>query len=120
MTQAPYGLDACKREIVLTSICEVCFFKSWDLLAAYVRSNHVHVVVSSIEKPDKMMNALKAYASRKLNQCALDVPGFRRWTRHGSTRYLWDREQVEAALAYVIDGQGEPMVLYRSLTVAAP
>jgi hypothetical protein len=60
MTQAPYGLDACKREIVLTSIGEVCSFKSWDLLAAHVRSNHVHVVVSSTEKPDKVMNAFKA------------------------------------------------------------
>ena len=118
MTQAPNGLDACKREIVLTSIGEVCSFKSWDLLAAHVRSNHVHVVVSSTEKPDKVMNAFKAYASRKLNQCALDAP-CRRWTRHGSTRYLWDREQVEAAIAYVIDGQGKPMAVYRSFTVAA-
>lgn len=104
---------------MLSSICEVCSFKSWDLLAAHVRSNHVHVVVSSAEKPDKLMNAFKTYASRRLNQCASDVPGCRRWTRHGSTRYLWDREHVEAALAYVIDGQGEPMAVYRSLTVAA-
>ena len=80
----------------------------------------MHVVVNSTEKPEKVMNAFKAYASRKLNHCALDAPGCRRWTRHGSTRYLWDREQVEAALAYVIDGQGEPMAVYRSLTVAAP
>ena len=97
MTQTPYGLDACKREIVLTPIGEVCSFKSWDLLAAHVRSNHVHVVVSCTEKPDKVMNAFKAYASRKLNQCALDAPGCRRWTRHASTRYLWGREHVEAA-----------------------
>src|SRR5258708_3361744 len=90
MTQKPYALDAYKREAVLLSICEVCASKSWDLLAAHVRSNHVHVVVSSTEKPDKVMNACKAYASRRLNQCALDEPDCRRWTRHGSTRYLWD------------------------------
>jgi REP element-mobilizing transposase RayT len=119
MKQGPYALDARKREAVLTSIREVCATKSWNLLAAHVRSSHVYVVVSCTEKPDKVMNAFKAYASRRLNQCALDEPDCRRWTRHGSTRYLWDREQVEAAVGYVIDGQGEPMALYRSLTVAA-
>ena len=110
MTQGPYALDACKREAVLSSIREVCSFRAWDLLAAHVRSNHVHVVVGSTEQPDKVMNTFKAYASRRLNPCA--QPGCRRWTRHGSTRYLWDRERVEAAIAYVIEGQGEPMALY--------
>ena len=69
------------------------------------------------------MNDFKAYASRKLNQAGLDKPDRKRWTRHGSTRYLWKPEQVQAAVDYVIHGQGSPMSVFegidRSLTVAA-
>ncbi len=33
----------------------------------------------------------------------------RRWTRHGSTRYLWDIKNLEMAIIYVRDEQGEVM-----------
>jgi hypothetical protein len=58
------------------------------------------------------MNTLKAYATRKLNSAGLDGLGRHRWSRHGSTRYLWNRKQVEAAIAYIADGQGEMMAAY--------
>jgi len=58
------------------------------------------------------MNDLKEYASRKLNESGLDSAGRRRWTRHGSTRYLCNREQVEHAIVYVADMQGEAMAVY--------
>src|SRR5687767_1217114 len=45
MRQQPYLLDATRREIVLRSLQEVCFFRHWRLIAAHVRTNHVHVVV---------------------------------------------------------------------------
>jgi hypothetical protein len=62
--------------------------------------------------PEKVLNELKAYASRVLNQVGLDNPDRRRWSRHGSTRYLWKREDVEAAIVYVADRQGDPMAVY--------
>ena len=54
------------------------------------------------------MLTFKAYASRKLGA------GRKRWTRHGSTRYLWTDEDVKAAIRYVVEGQGEPMAMYRA------
>jgi len=33
----------------------------------------------------------------------------RHWTRHGSTRYLWDMKNLEMAIIYVRDEQGEVM-----------
>lgn len=33
-------------------------------------------------------------------------------THHGSTRYLWKREQVEEAVAYVVDEQGEAIAVH--------
>ncbi len=37
-----------------------------------------------------IMNTLKAYASRYLNTAQVDAFKRIRWTRHGSTLYLWN------------------------------
>jgi REP element-mobilizing transposase RayT len=97
---------------VLASIRQHCEYPHWPLLAAHVRTNHVHVILEALDPPEKALNELKAYASRHLNQMGFDVPDRRRWSRHGSTRYLWKRDDVEAAIAYVADHQVAPMGLY--------
>jgi len=38
----------------------------------------------------------------------------RRWARHGSTKYIWNQEQLNAALRYVSDSQGAQMAYYQS------
>ena len=55
------------------------------------------------------MNSFKAYASRALNKTGETR---RRWTRHGSTKYLNSPETISAAVRYVLEGQGAPMELY--------
>jgi REP element-mobilizing transposase RayT len=112
MVQTPYVLDPPRRSLVLSCFRDVCTYREWNLLAAHVRTNHVHVVVSAAEKPESVMNTLKAYASRKLNESGLEASDRRRWSRHGSTRYLWNHEQVQDAVSYVADGQGNAMSLY--------
>ena len=100
--------------IVLESIRETCRYKSWLLLAAHVRSNHVHVVLETKATPEEALNVLKAYASRALNvSCPLDR-NRPRWVRHGSTRYLWNTDEISAAVRYVISKQGEPMAVYEA------
>ena len=112
MKQEPYEMDETRRLTVLASIREHCQYKSWPLLAAHVRTNHVHVILEATHPPEKILTELKAYASRKLNQVGMDTPDRRRWSRHGSTRYLWKREEVETAIVYVADRQGNPMAMY--------
>ena len=107
-----YEMDAHRRDITLRSIQEVCVYRGWSLMAAHVRSNHVHVIVHALVQPEFVLNDLKAYASRRLNECGLDAPLQKRWTRHGSTRYLWKPEQVEAAIQYVVYEQGKPMAVF--------
>jgi REP element-mobilizing transposase RayT len=114
MGQTPYSLDAIRRPIVRKCLQEVCCFRGWTLLAAHVRTNHLHVVLSADCKPEHVMTALKAYSSRELNGLALDCPDRRRWGRHGSTRYLWTREAVEAAIHYVVCEQGEGRAVLES------
>ena len=113
MQQMRYVMDHARRPIVLRSLREVCSHRGWTLLAAHVRSTHVHVVVTSQMSPEKVMNALKSYGSRALNQARLDPPCRRRWAHHGSTRYLWKPNQVAAAIEYVVWGQGKPMAACR-------
>jgi REP element-mobilizing transposase RayT len=107
-------MDKQRREAVLASIVERCANRGWRLLAAHVRTNHVHVVVGAECQPERVMNDLKSFASRRLNALGMDVPDRRRRARHGSTRWLWKREGVSAARQYVVEGQGEPMALYAS------
>ena len=112
MDQPPYHLDHVRRVAVLEAIQEVCSHRRWNLLAAHVRTNHVHTVVEAEVPPEQAMHDFKAYASRRLNRLALDQPGRKRWTRHGSTRWLWKPEQVSAAIQYVVSEQGAAMSVF--------
>jgi REP element-mobilizing transposase RayT len=88
MLPDPYVLDEAGRAVVLVAIQRHCARRGWNLLAAHVRSNHVHAVVE------------ESYASRELNQLESDGPDRKRWARHGSTRWLWKDEEVRQALRY--------------------
>lgn len=112
MSYSPYLMNEADRDAVLTAIKRHCTHRGWSLVAAHVRSNHVHVVVEGDAKPEKMMNEFKAYASRGLNRVSCDATACRRWARHGSTRWLWRREDVQRAVRYVIEGQGASMALF--------
>jgi REP element-mobilizing transposase RayT len=114
MDQGSYTLDEARREIVLDSIKDICAHHSWYLLAAHVRMTHVHVVVEADWEPGRVINALKADASQCLNRAGLDAPDRKRWTRHGSTRYLRDPVNVAAAINYVVHDQGEAMAVFES------
>ena len=103
MDQPPYSLGASRRETVLASLRERCSEHGWSLLAAHVRTTHVHVVVEAEAQPERVMNDLKSYASRCLNLARLDDPARKRWARHGSTRWLWEPESVSAAIRYVVE-----------------
>ena len=114
MKQAPYALLRRQRAIVLGAIRNVCTYRCWNLLAVHVRSSHVHMVVSALEAPEKVMNDIKSYASRALNRSGGENPRRWRWARHGSTRYLWKPAAVVAAIEYVVYGQGKPMALWQN------
>src|SRR5438445_9455717 len=68
MSEGPYSLDQDRRHLVLKALREVSSFRGWTLLAAHVRTNHVHCVVLASNKPEKIMNDFKAHASRLLNE----------------------------------------------------
>ncbi|MBS1825492.1 MAG: transposase [Acidobacteria bacterium] len=112
MDQPAYVMDGERRVVVLQAVAEVCKHRGWNLLAAHVRTNHVHVVVEAEVAPEKVMNDCKVYASRALNRLEGEEAGRRRWARHGSTRWLWKDQDVREAIRYVVDEQGEPMAVF--------
>ena len=84
------------------------------LHAAHVRSNHVHLVVTAAGRPERILNEFKTAVSRRLNKAFPAERNRTRWTRHGSTRYLWTEEAVAEKVHYVLEGQGEPLEHYPS------
>lgn len=67
--------------------------------------NHVHTVVSAAMKPEPVLQAFQAYATKKLRRAGLLPQDIKPWTRHGSTPYLWKERHVERAIDYVVNGQ---------------
>ena len=111
MLEAPYRLDRHTAGTVLKAIREVCITRDWQLVAAHVRSTHVHCVVDNLARPNRAIADFKAYSSRALNT----LEGHRkRWARVGSTRRLQTTTAIYAAVRYVADGQGDAMALWMS------
>ena len=112
MLQEPYVLDQERRAVVLRALQEHCAHRGWNLLAAHVRTNHVHAVLEAEVRPERIMNEFKPYASRELNRLGDDGQDRKRWARHGSTRWLWKDADVRNAIQYIVQEQGDPMALF--------
>lgn len=112
MKQPPFKLDRNSGTLVLEALRAVCAHRSWDLLAAHVRTTHVHAIAEANVPPEKVMSDFKVYASRALNRLDGKERDRRRWARHGSTRWLWKDRDVREAVRYVIEDQGEPMAVF--------
>src|SRR5437762_1848655 len=66
MKHAPTELTSAMRGVVDRSIREHAIEKDWIVHALSVRTNHVHVVASADLRPEQIMAAMKARATRVL------------------------------------------------------
>ena len=60
-------------------------------------------------KPEPVLQAFQAYATRKLREKQLMPRHIKPWSRGGSTPYLWNDKHVERAIDYVLFGQGDEL-----------
>ena len=88
------------------AIRETVDIKGWRLICSNIRTNHVHVVLDTPADPDRAMNSLKSWATRRMREAGVAAASARVWTEGGSTGYLWTSDAVEAASRYVFFGQG--------------
>ncbi len=102
-------LDAKARAIVERAIRETCEIRNWRLAAINIRTNHVHLVVSASDKPGKMLNALKANATRMLRERKCWMEYHSPWVASGSKKFLWNERSIEQAIDYVVNGQGNKL-----------
>ncbi len=110
MNGDPVQLDPARRKVVRDAIEEVCRHRRWDLLASNVRTNHVHTVVSNPGvHPKRILNAFKAYATRKMRETGCWRKSYSPWSDKGSKRRLWNTESVERAIDYVLNCQGDEL-----------
>ena len=100
-------LSGRQRKSVEAAIIETCAIRKWSLLASNVRTNHVHVVVTANALPGRLLNGLKANATRHLRADGLWSYRFSPWADKGSDRRLWNEESVARAVDYVLYGQGD-------------
>jgi REP element-mobilizing transposase RayT len=101
MKQPVQRLSPAQRAVVDRTVREVLTHNGWQLHSLRVMTEHVHVVLSAAKKPDEVMDSLKSWCTRRLREEGLLESTIRPWSRHGSTRYLWDEEAVRDACAYV-------------------
>lgn len=104
MRDEPVTLSPRARALVAGVIAEVCEHRRWPLHAVNPRTQHVHVVLSSPGEPERALNDLKAWCTRRLREARLVGVGAV-WTKHGSTRYINDADSFARAVWYVIEEQ---------------
>jgi REP element-mobilizing transposase RayT len=103
----PVTLTDPQRQSVENAVRESCKIRNWELKAINVRTNHVHTLVSTGSlKPERVLNALKANATRQLRQDGHWRHSHTPWADGGSRRYVWTELGVERAIDYVVKGQG--------------
>ncbi len=102
-------LDAEQRRVVEAAVEGVVQYRGWTLHALHVRTNHVHVVVTTDVEPERVMNTFKSWATRRLREARLIDPNQKVWTRHGSTQYLWKQQELMRACEYVAEHQGRDL-----------
>lgn len=107
MDGPPMVLDRQQRKAVRDAIMELCKQRGYRLFALNVRTNHVHAVIGVWAKPERVADALKAFATRRLRELGLIGSSDRIWSRGRSRRYLWKARHVEAAVDYVLYCQSD-------------
>jgi REP element-mobilizing transposase RayT len=96
----------------MRAVREICAELNCALIAAHVRTTHIHVVADLSDKhPADVTNAIKRRASRLLNAAGLDAGRQKRWARHG--RYEQVRD-LGLAIRYVVERQGDALEVFVS------
>ncbi|MEQ1606966.1 MAG: transposase [Pyrinomonadaceae bacterium] len=107
MKRPPVKLDANMRMAVEMAIREVCDFKDWALRAINIRTNHAHVVTSTADRDhSNVLNAFKAYSTRKMRELGYWTLDSSPWSDKGSQRVLWNANALWYACNYVLNAQG--------------
>lgn len=103
-------LNDIRRQSVENAVRETCEHRRWHLRAINARTNHIHVVVTAATaKPETVLSAFKAYATRKMRENKCWRHDHSPWASGGSKLRLWNERSIERAIEYVAGGQGDEL-----------
>lgn len=105
--QQPVRFNRQQRKTIEKTITDVCVHNTWMLHAVNARTEHVHVVVTAMKPPEPVMNSMKSWCTRILRKSGLLSDDIKPWSRHGSTRYIWDERSLYDVCRYVIEFQDD-------------
>jgi REP element-mobilizing transposase RayT len=107
LKRPPVVLAADMRMAVEMAIREVCEHRDWILRAINVRTNHAHAVASTGERNESaVLNAFKAYSTRKMRVLGCWNSDRSPWADKGSQKVLWNTNSLWYACNYVENDQG--------------
>jgi len=111
----PVALDADQRDGVEAAARETCEFRKWALHAINVRTNHVHLVVSTGgTRPELALNAFQANATRMMKKAGCWDRRSSPWVDKGSTRYLWNERVLSVQSITFVMGKA---MTYQTLRI---
>jgi REP element-mobilizing transposase RayT len=112
----PFVLSTQARVLVEKVVREHCGLRNWKLHALAVRTNHVHVVVSTPGvRPEQVVRQLKQWGTRRLREQGYAESDQRVWVALASTHQLFTESELHRAVRYTLEGQDR----HRSVGVAA-
>jgi REP element-mobilizing transposase RayT len=109
LRQSPFWLKSRQRKIVREAIQKTCIIRGWTCWTTNERTNHIHSVISAACKPERVLAALKANATRRLRETGCWKSSRSPWVAKGSKKYLWTEADLINAITYVEYDQGEAL-----------
>jgi REP element-mobilizing transposase RayT len=104
-SEPPFILNPTAREAVERAVRDLAAHKNWPILALAVRSNHIHLLIRSLETPEQVMTSCKSWSTRALRESGLLGDRTKVWTRHASTRWINNKDDLVQAYKYITDWQ---------------
>jgi REP element-mobilizing transposase RayT len=105
LKEQPVLLSTEQRESVARVIQQHAEIRGWKLVAATVRTNHVHVVVSAAALPTQVRDQLKANATRVLRTTTPPITNEKIWAKGGDIEFIDTDEELERVVRYVTEAQ---------------
>jgi REP element-mobilizing transposase RayT len=105
----PYVLERQHRKLILETICRTCKTRNWPLLAAHIRTTHLHLILDTPTAPERSLGELKRACTKALRAASLATADDRIWANYSHIRILSSRYAITKAIDYVLNGQGAPM-----------
>ena len=98
-------LNVAQREKVERVCNEHAEIRGWELHAAGVRSNHIHIVVTADAAPEKVRVQFKANTTRVLRRKPDPIANEKVWTRGSDVEIIDGNDALEHVVLYITEAQ---------------